>query len=132
MAGMKVLLTLAFTGSIGMTFVIIAGALHPSWWPLAVVIFYVLAPLPTLIANRHQEQYSITSSQSHLYLSIFITMGIVVSSFALPIVLSRTAEPALIAADSCYLTIIGNIVIYLTILGFFVSLYQDDARYGHW
>jgi hypothetical protein len=56
-----------------------------------VVLFYVLSPLPTLIARRYTEN-SGSSSTAAYELAIFITMGFVVSSFALPIVLARSPE----------------------------------------
>lgn len=55
------------------------------------VLFYVLSPLPTLIARRYTES-SGSSSTAAYELAIFITMGFVVSSFALPIVLARSPE----------------------------------------
>jgi hypothetical protein len=56
-----------------------------------VVLFYVLSPLPTLIARRYTEN-SGSSSTAAYELAMFITMGFVVSSFALPIVLARSPE----------------------------------------
>jgi Vacuolar protein sorting 55. len=56
-----------------------------------VVLFYILSPLPTLIARRYTEN-SGSSSTAAYELAIFITMGFVVSSFALPIVLARSPE----------------------------------------
>lgn len=52
-----------------------------------VVLCYVLAPLPTLIARRYHERAGTTNASMDI--AIFITMGIVVSSFALPIILAR-------------------------------------------
>lgn len=130
MASMKALVTLAFTGSIGMTFVILACALPAVkvWWPMIVVLFYLLAPIPTLIARRQQERFG-NAQQSCMDLAIFITMGLVVSSFALPMIMARTKEPT-IELSACYLTLIGNTVIYFTYIGFFLTLFQDD--YGIW
>lgn len=58
------------------------------WWPFFVVIFYVLCPIPTLIARRHTDGTGGTNSAC-MEAAIFITMGFIVSSFALPIVLAR-------------------------------------------
>lgn len=133
MAGMKALVSLAFAGSIGMTFIILACALpaYGVWWPFMVVLFYLFAPVPTLIAKRYTERTG--STNSSMDLAIFITMFFVVSSFALPIVLARspTKGPA-IEWGACYLTLAGNMVIYLTYLGFFVTIYQDDSDYNMW
>ncbi|KAJ8664269.1 hypothetical protein QAD02_005931 [Eretmocerus hayati] len=124
------LITLAFAGSIGMTFVILACMLPESkgWSPFFVVLFYLLSPIPTLIARRYAEN-SGAASNPCLELAIFLTMGCAVSSFALPIVLERTS---MIHPAACYLTLAGNIVVYLTIIGFFIAFDQDDSDYSMW
>lgn len=138
------LVTLAFTGSIGMTMVILACGLPQYkyvtffyysfktdcfrlWWPFFVVLFYVLAPIPTLLARRYTEHQG--SSNACLETAIFITMGLVVSAFALPIVLARVA---VIQWGPCYLTLAGNVVIFATLLGFFLTFDQDDSDYNMW
>ncbi|KAG5894698.1 hypothetical protein JTB14_034746 [Gonioctena quinquepunctata] len=126
----KSLVTLAFAGSIGMTFVILACALpqyNALWWPFFVVLFYVLAPIPTLIARRYSDPSG--SSNSCLEAAIFITMGILVSSFGLPIVLARALT---IEWGACFLTLAGNVVVYATLLGFFLTFDQDDSDYSMW
>ncbi|XP_078043625.1 vacuolar protein sorting-associated protein 55 homolog isoform X2 [Augochlora pura] len=74
-----------------MTLVILGCALpiYNVWWPFFVVLFYVLALVPTTIARRC-TQYNTNGTNPCLELAVFITMGILVSSFALPIVLSRS------------------------------------------
>ncbi|XP_066595819.1 leptin receptor gene-related protein isoform X2 [Prorops nasuta] len=117
-----------------MTFVILGCALpsYKVWWPFFVVLFYILSPLPTIIARRHSDE-SRSVSNPCLELAIFITMGFVVSSFALPIVLSRSpAESPVIQPGACYLTLAGNVIVYLTLVGFFMSFDEDDSGYSMW
>merc|ERR1712076_11468 len=85
----KSLVALAFSGSIGLLFLFLACALPQfnNWYPFTVVIFYLLSPLPTLIAKRSADDSS--SSNPCRELAWFLTTGIVVSAFALPIVLAR-------------------------------------------
>ncbi|XP_066903553.1 leptin receptor gene-related protein isoform X2 [Halyomorpha halys] len=73
-----------------MTLIILACALpdYKVWWPFMVVLFYLLAPVPTLLARRYTEHTG--SPNSSMEVAIFITMFFVVSSFALPIVLARS------------------------------------------
>lgn len=112
------LICLALAGSVGMTLVILACALQQyeyvdfrfafnqlyfiamflkftsffsSWWPFTVVLFYVLSVFPTIAARRFSQD-SFTGTSPCLELSIFITMGFLISSFALPIVLNRAGE----------------------------------------
>lgn len=54
--------------------------------------------------------------------SIFLTIGIVLSSFALPIVLSLAG---IIKTGACILTVLGNVVVYFTLLGFFLAFQED-------
>ncbi|CAK1551471.1 unnamed protein product [Leptosia nina] len=124
------LVSLAFAGSIGMTFVILACALpqYKLWWPFFVVLFYILCPIPTMIARRSSDSAGGSNSPC-MEAAIFITMGILVSSFALPIVLARAD---VILWGACYLTLAGNIIVYLTILGFFTIFDMDDSDYAMW
>lgn len=128
MAGIKALVGLAFAGSIGMTLLILGCALENDWWPFFVLIFYLLAPIPTVIAQRCIDH---TGGQNGNYMdpAIFLTMGCVVSAFGLPIVLDHAN---VITSTACYLTISGNVVIFLTILGFFMIFQQDDSDYNMW
>uniref|UniRef100_A0A1L8DK75 Putative leptin receptor protein-related protein n=1 Tax=Nyssomyia neivai TaxID=330878 RepID=A0A1L8DK75_9DIPT len=128
MAGVKALVLLAFAGSIGMTLVILACALpqYQLWWPLFVILFYVLSPVPTIVAKRFGQN---NQSTSCVELAVFLTMGLIVSCFALPIVLTRTGT---ILAGACYLTLCGNVVVYITLLGYFLLFDADDSDYGLW
>ncbi|CAG9802907.1 unnamed protein product [Chironomus riparius] len=113
------LITLAFFGSIGVTFLILACALpqYNQWWPFFTILFYLASPIPTMISKRQNYDNS-----SCLEFSIFLTVGIVLSSFALPIVLSLAG---IIATGACVLTILGNVVVYFTLLGFFLAFQED-------
>ncbi|CAH0401268.1 unnamed protein product [Chilo suppressalis] len=124
------LVSLAFTGSIGMTFVILACALpaYNVWWPFFVVLFYVLSPIPTMVARRYSDSAGGTNS-SCMESAIFVTMGFLISSFALPIVLAHAGT---IALGACFLTLAGNVIVYLTILGFFTIFDSDDSDYAMW
>ncbi|KAJ2948519.1 hypothetical protein O0L34_g7770 [Tuta absoluta] len=113
-----------------MTFVILACALpnYNVWWPFFVVLFYILSPIPTMIARRHSDVTGGSSSPC-MEAAIFITMGFIISCFALPIVLYRAS---IIASGACYLTLAGNVIVYLTILGFFTIFDMDDNDYAMW
>merc|ERR1712126_280567 len=89
MAGVKALVVLAFSGSIGLLFLFLACALPQfnNWYPFTVVVFYLLSPIPTFIAKRYADDS--LSSNPCRELAWFLTTGIVVSAFALPIVLAR-------------------------------------------
>ena len=55
-----------------------------------VLFFYVLSPVPTIIARRLAENFD-SSSNACVELCIFLTTGIVISSIGLPIVLAHTS-----------------------------------------
>ncbi|XP_065331891.1 leptin receptor gene-related protein [Cloeon dipterum] len=115
-----------------MTLVILGCALpqFSNWFPLLVLIFYCLAPIPTLIGRRYNDS---GSNNSCMEMAIFLTMGIVVSAFALPIVLARSPVGApTIEWGACYLVLSGNVVVYLTMLGFFITFDNEDLDYSMW
>uniref|UniRef100_A0A182MQY5 Leptin receptor overlapping transcript-like 1 n=1 Tax=Anopheles culicifacies TaxID=139723 RepID=A0A182MQY5_9DIPT len=116
---------LAMFGSIGMAMIILACALpaYNSWWPIFAVLFYLLCPLPTFIAKRSHSSDD-SSRAAH---AMFATIGIVMSSFALPIVLAR-AE--VIQWGACLLTLAGNVDAYVTMLAFYFGFESSDS--GMW
>ena len=58
------------------------------YWPLFVLFFYVLSPIPTFIARRMTDD-SDAASNACRELAYFFTTGIVVSTFGMPLVLAR-------------------------------------------
>lgn len=64
-----------------------------SWWPFFVTIFYLLAPIPMLLAKRYNSS-GMGPSNPCQELAVFLTMGIVISAFGLPIVLARSPPDA--------------------------------------
>lgn len=78
------------------------------------LLFYVAAPIPTVISKRQNSDNS-----SCLEFAIFITVGIILSSFGLPIVLAHAEA---IKWGACILTLCGNVVVYATILGYFLAV----------
>lgn len=102
---------------------------YGTYWPLFELMFYFLAPLPIAIARRLASDID-SSSTACKELSIFLTTGLVISSMGLPIVLARTQS---IQWGACGLTLAGNAVAFLTILGFFVYFSQDsDYEFQRW
>ncbi|KAG8183023.1 hypothetical protein JTE90_017109 [Oedothorax gibbosus] len=127
------LVALAFSGSVGMTLLVLGCALpqYANWYPFFVIIFYLLSPLPVLISRRYSDDMS-TSSACH-ELALFLTTGIVISAFGLPIVLAEAPSMApVIHWGACGLVLAGNIIVFLTILGFFVAFDNDDVDYSMW
>ncbi|XP_017493258.1 PREDICTED: leptin receptor gene-related protein-like [Rhagoletis zephyria] len=135
MAGLKGLVVLAFMGSVGMTLVILSCAtpsLGAVWWPFFVVIFYFLAPVPVLFANRYSETLQMSTSTTPKDVALFFTAGIVISAYGLPIILARAPilEPV-IHTGACALVLMGNTVVFLTILGFFYSFSSENNASGY-
>merc|ERR1711936_960783 len=89
-----------------------------------------------MLARRHSED---SASNPCRELAYFITTGIVISAFALPIVLSRapvtvspstpapdtitttTVAPTVITGGACGFVLTANAIMFLTILGFFIA-----------
>lgn len=58
------------------------------YWPLFVLIFYFICPIPHFIAKRVGDDSDAASSACR-ELAYFFTTGIVVSAFGFPIILAR-------------------------------------------
>ncbi|XP_069128019.1 leptin receptor overlapping transcript-like 1 [Argopecten irradians] len=124
------LISLAFAAAIGITFLVLGCALPQfnNWWPLFVLFFYILAPLPITLSKRCMASFDSTSSAC-LEMAIFLTTGIVVSSMGLPIVFAHTS---VIQWGACALVLAANTVVFLTILGYFYVFDNDDLDYSMW
>merc|ERR1711990_1074138 len=92
-------------------------------WTLFVLFFYLLAPLPILIARRVVDDLSSACFE----LATFVTTGLVISAFALPIVL---ANRDIIEWGSCGLALSGNVVMFATIVGGF-RYFGADTEFGY-
>ncbi|KAJ8270273.1 hypothetical protein GJAV_G00112390 [Gymnothorax javanicus] len=131
MAGIKALVGLSFSGAIGLTFLLLGCVLedYGVYWPLFVLMFYIVSPVPHFIAGRVSDDTDAASNACR-ELAYFFTTGIVVSTYGLPIILARSA---VIKWGACGLVMAGNTVIYLTILGFFIVFGGgDDFSWEQW
>ncbi|OXA51058.1 leptin receptor gene-related protein [Folsomia candida] len=115
-----------------MTLLVVGCAVYDKWWPFFVIIFYMLAPIPMLLAKRYNAS-GMGPSNPCQELAVFLTMGIVISAFGLPIVLARSPpdDPAIQVAAMWYV-LGGNIIVFLTIVGFFITFGNDDVDYSMW
>ncbi|KAK2178820.1 hypothetical protein NP493_527g01042 [Ridgeia piscesae] len=96
-----------------------------------VLIFYVLSPIPMAIARHYQD--SVDSTNALVEVAIFITTGIVVSAFGLPIILAHSPQhEPLIQWGACALILTGNSIVFFTILGYFYLFCGDGFSYDGW
>ncbi|XP_048966295.1 leptin receptor gene-related protein isoform X2 [Canis lupus baileyi] len=86
------LVALSFSGAIGLTFLMLGCALedYGVYWPLFVLIFHAISPIPHFIAKRATYDSDATSSACR-ELAYFFTTGIVVSAFGFPVILARVS-----------------------------------------
>ena len=71
-----------------------------NWWPLFVLVFYILAPIPTVIARRYAQE--VESSSALVEMCIFLTCGVVISAYGLPIILARSPVAAPVVSKSLF------------------------------
>ncbi|KAH8868162.1 Leptin receptor gene-related protein, partial [Schistosoma japonicum] len=94
------------------------------WWPLFMLIFYIIAPVPLLLAKNCQN------SSSSEDLSVFLTTVIVTSAYALPILFARAPKNnPLIFWGACGLTLSANTLMFATIF-FLVYLVVKPDDFG--
>jgi len=131
MAGVKALILLAFAGCCGLLFLVLGCALpmYNNWWPLFVIIFYILAPIPLCISKRYQDDGSNSSAATEF--ALFLTTGIVVSAFGLPMILAHAplVNPV-ISWGACGFVLVGNVITFITICAYFYVHREDDMTYG--
>ncbi|KAL4236455.1 Leptin receptor overlapping transcript-like 1 [Mactra antiquata] len=128
--GRNRLIGLAFLAAVGITLLVLGCALdaYQNWWPMFVLIFYFLVPVPTIISRRMSNSFD-TASSACMELCIFLTTGIVISCMSLPIILARAS---VIEWGACALAVSGSIVVFLTILGYFYVFANEDLDYSMW
>ncbi|KAH8283579.1 hypothetical protein KR018_008047, partial [Drosophila ironensis] len=114
----------AFLTCMGLTFLILACAVPTPkiFYPFFVLLFYALSVIPVFLAKRSTPTNETTPKSEF---ALFLTSGMVISAFALPIVL---AHAAVITWTACILTIISNIINYGTMLGY--ALRSAEEHYG--
>ncbi|GMR36986.1 hypothetical protein PMAYCL1PPCAC_07181 [Pristionchus mayeri] len=124
--GVRAVVALAFAGVVGLTLLVLGCALpsYGSWWPMFTIVFYVLSPLPLMIARHYQED--MTGTSACIELSLFLTTGIVVSAFALPTVLAHAGA---IAAGAAVFANLASFTIFGTIVAWFY-LHGEEESWG--
>jgi len=127
-AGLKTVILLSFVLAVGFLLIILSCALWSNWLPLLVALTFVLAPLPNaLFSHCGSDEFStLEDGSGPLDLGRFITSVVVVTGFALPLVL---AHSDVIRPGACAMSIIGGGLVYGTILAYSAAFKQDDAEY---
>lgn len=81
------------------------------YWPLFLLFFYILSPIPYCISRRVVDDTD-SASNACKELAIFLTTGIVISAFGLPIVFAR-----------------AEVVSYSTLLVCFVRMKSSGTQF---
>ncbi|KAI9566410.1 vacuolar protein sorting 55 superfamily protein [Boletus coccyginus] len=123
----EAVILLSFVLAVGFLLIILSCALWTNWLPLLVALTFVLAPLPNaLFAHCGADEFSsYEASTGPVDLGRFITSIIVVSGFALPVVLTHSE---VIRPGACIMSIIGGGLVYGTILAYSAAFSQDDSE----
>ncbi|EPX71344.1 vacuolar sorting protein Vps55 [Schizosaccharomyces octosporus yFS286] len=114
MSDLKKIIGLSSVLAIGFMLVILSGALYRNWFPLLIVIPFLLAPLPQLLTERYSSSHDFLQEEDRNLLDFgrFVFGAIISTGFALPIVfinVSLTNIPA--SVMSC----IGGFIIFMVI-----------------
>jgi hypothetical protein len=117
MAGMAMIITLAFFLALGILSVILSCSLFGNWLPLINVVTYLLAPIPNAISKAlaGNNDFFQEENQGVLETGYFITSFFVISGFGLPLVLYHAG---LIEFAAMLLSLCGGLLIYGTVIGY--------------
>merc|ERR1719356_480827 len=75
-----------------------------------------------MLARRHSED---AASNPCRELAYFVTTGIVISPYT-------TTTTTVITGGACGFVLTANAIMFLTILGFFITFDGDDVQYSVW
>ncbi|KAK3374002.1 vacuolar protein sorting 55 [Lasiosphaeria ovina] len=126
-AGLKTIIALSFVLAVGFLLVILSCALWKVYYPLLVVATYVLAPVPNWICSHcaNPDDFVESSGAAVLDLGRFCTGFLVVMGIALPVLL---ANSQLINIPAMFMSIIGGLLIYGTIISF-AMFFQEEQEF---
>uniref|UniRef100_A0A1I7SVV2 Leptin receptor gene-related protein n=1 Tax=Bursaphelenchus xylophilus TaxID=6326 RepID=A0A1I7SVV2_BURXY len=130
MSGLKAVVSLSLAAVIGLTLLVLACVLtsEGTWWPMFVIVFYLLSPLPILIArNVYDCEFNVASPG--IEFALFATTGIVFSAFALPFIL---AHAGVINFFAYSFTFVANLVLFATVYGFMCYFNAEDENFSLW
>ncbi|KAJ1309600.1 hypothetical protein OPQ81_006373 [Rhizoctonia solani] len=127
-AGLKTVIFLAFFLALGFLLIILSCALWNNWLPLLVALLFVLAPLPNaLFSHCGSEDFTdYDGNNAAIDTGRFLTAMIVVTAFALPLVL---AHADVIKPTACGMAIAGGALVYGTILSYSAVFKSGDDEF---
>jgi len=128
-AGLKTVILLSFVLAVGFLLIILSCALWSNWLPLLVALTFVLAPLPnTIFSQCGGDEFSASYEEGSgpIDLGRFITSTIVVTGFALPVVLTHSE---IITPGACAMSIVGGALVYGTILAYSAAFKHESDDY---
>jgi len=119
---------LSFVLAVGFLMIILSCALFSNWLPLLVALIFVLAPLPNAVFSHCGGDDFATDYEGSgpVDLGRFITSTIVVTGFALPLVL---AHSEIIRPAACGMSIVGGSLVYGTIQAYTAAFRQEESDF---
>lgn len=107
------IILLSLVLALGFLLVILSCALYANWLPLLVALTFVLAPVPNSLCARcaGADDFSADYNSAYVDLGNWLTSGMVVMGFAMPITL---AHAGIIAEMAGIMSIAGGALVYGT------------------
>lgn len=122
MSELKHLIFVAFTFAIGMTCLVSSCILDNNWIILLISCIYIACPIPSLLSNccsaEKLDQNSVACDWVY-----FTTTGLVISSFALPLIWYRTC---FISGLALTLIFTSDVIVLLSIAAIFLCVLRVD------
>jgi len=127
-AGLRTVILLSFVLAIGFLLIILSCALWQNWLPLIVALTFVLAPLPNAIFSHcgGGDEFGASDSNPAVDFGRFLTSCVVITGFALPLVL---AHAEVIHPTASAMSIVGGGLVYGTILAYSAVFKADTEEF---
>lgn len=128
----KIIFLSAFLAS-GFLLILLSCALYNNWKPLWVIVIFLVAPLPNIIASSIENNRDdfLTFSNDHgnnptpvEEAAKYITGFLIISGIALPLTLYHTH---IIEVGSTIMSIIGGLIVYGDII-LFIWFFSDEEE----
>ncbi|CAB52733.2 Vacuolar sorting protein Vps55 [Schizosaccharomyces pombe] len=128
MSDLRKIIGLSSVLAVGFMLVILSCALFKNWYPLLIVIPFILAPLPNLLTKKYSTSHDFLQEEDRNLLDFgrFTFGATICTGFALPIVFVNVG---LIGTAAATMSCVGGSIIFLVITLYSQAFVQHEEEF---